>query len=91
MTISTTITKDNIRKAIDKLRPYKLCGTKENLDKVRDLLPYHVEPIELPECFFNKDMMDKLILVNTEDYIWQLKERNVKCYEQIRSSQKTRL
>lgn len=66
MTISTTITKDNIRKTIDKLRPYKLYGTKENLDKVRDLLPYYVEPIELPECFFNKDMMDKLILINKE-------------------------
>lgn len=70
MTISTTITEADIRKAIDKLCPYKLCGTKEILDKVRDLLPYNVEPIELPECFFNEDMIDKLILINTEDYIW---------------------
>ena len=63
------ITKDDIEKVINKLRPYKLYGTKENLDKVRDLLPYYVEPIELPECFFNEDMMDKLILINTEDYL----------------------
>lgn len=61
------ITKDDIQKAIDKLRPYKLYGTKENLDKVRDLLPYYVEPIEFPECFFNEDMMDKLILINAEE------------------------
>ena len=47
------ITKDDIQKTINKLRPYKLYGTKENLDKVRDLLPYYVEPIEFPECFFN--------------------------------------
>lgn len=61
------ITKDDIQKTINKLRPYKLYGTKENLDKVRDLLPYYVEPIEFPECFFNEDMMDKLILIDVED------------------------
>lgn len=63
------ITKDDIQKAINKLRPYKLYGTKENLDKVRDLLPYYVEPIELPECFFNEDMMDKLILIEVENVL----------------------
>lgn len=63
------ITKDDIQTAINKLRPYKLYGTKENLDKVRDLLLYYVEPIELPECFFNEDMMDKLILTEVENVL----------------------
>lgn len=61
------ITKADIQKTINKLRPYKLYGTKENIDQVRDLLPYYIEPIELPECFFNEDMMDKLVLINTEE------------------------
>lgn len=64
------ITKDDIQKAINKLRPYKLYGTKENLDKVRDLLPYYVEPIEFPKCFFNEDMMNKLILIDVENEYW---------------------
>lgn len=69
-TLSTSIAKDELLKTLDKLRPYKLYGTKENLDKVRDILPYSVEPIELPECFFNEDMMDKFILVDrTADWI----------------------
>ena len=60
------ITKDDIQKTINKLRSYKLYGTKENIDKVRDLLPYYVEPIELPEYFFNEDMMDKFVLIDME-------------------------
>lgn len=80
MTITTTITKNDIRKAIDKLCPYKLFGTKENLDRVRDLLPYNVEPIELPESFFNEDMMDKLILVNTDQAKWQEWDDGWFCY-----------
>lgn len=64
------ITKDDIQKTINKLRPYKLYGTKENLDKVRDLLPYYVEPIEFPKCFFNEDLMDKLILMDVENEYW---------------------
>lgn len=67
--LATSITKDELLKALDKLRPYKLYGTKENLDKVRDILPYSVEPIEFPDCFFNEDMMDKFILIDkTEPY-----------------------
>ena len=62
--LATSITKDELLKALDKLRPYKLYGTKENLDKVRDILPYSVEPIEFPDCFFNEDMMDKFIFVD---------------------------
>ena len=71
------ITKDDIQKTINKLRPYKLYGTKENLDKVRDLLPYYVEPIEFPECFFNEDMMDKLILIDVENEYWTLKNDEI--------------
>lgn len=69
--LATSITKDELLKALDKLRPYKLYGTKENLDKVRDILPYSVEPIEFPECFFNEDMMDKLILIEPQIGYWQ--------------------
>lgn len=72
------ITKDDIQKAINKLRPYKLYGTKENLDKVRGLLPYYVELIEFPECFFNEDMMDKLILTNAEDCMLEIYETNAR-------------
>jgi len=61
---------DDIQKTINKLRPYKLYGTKENIDKVRDLLPYYIEQIELPEYFFNEDMMDKLILIDVENEYW---------------------
>lgn len=64
------ITKDDIQKVINKVRPYKLYGTKENLDKVRDLLPYYVEPIELPECFINEYTMDKLFLIDVENEYW---------------------
>ena len=66
------ITKDDIQKTINKLRPYKLYGIKENIDKVRDFLPYCVEPIELPEYFFGEDMMDKLILINVEDCMLEI-------------------
>lgn len=71
------ITKDDIQKTINKLRHYKLYGTKENLDKVRDLLPYYVEPIEFPECFFNEDMMDKLILIDVENEYWTLENDEI--------------
>ena len=53
------------------------CGAKENLDKVRDLLLYYVEPIEFPECFFNEDMMDKLILIDVENEYWTLKNDEI--------------
>ena len=71
-TTSGLITKSKIEEMMKKLRPYLLYGTKENLDKVRDILPYYVEPIELPECFFNEDMMDKLILIERHEIgIWK--------------------
>ena len=71
------ITKDDIQKTINKLRPFKLYGTKENLDKVKDLLPYYVEPIELPECFFNEDIMDKLILIDVENEYWTNRDNEI--------------
>lgn len=71
-TTSISITKSKIEETIKKLRPYFLYGTKEKLDEVRDILPYYVEPIELPECFFNEDMMDKLILIERHKIgIWE--------------------
>ena len=71
-TTSISITKSKIEETIKKLRPYLLYGTKENLDEVRNILPYYVEPIELPECFFNEDMMDKLILIERHKIgIWE--------------------
>lgn len=71
-TTSIKISKDNIQKVLNELRPYKLYGTKENLDMIRELLPYYVEPIEFPECFFNEEMMDKLILVDANIGVWKL-------------------
>ena len=71
-TTSTIISEDSIRKTFNKLRPCKLYGTKKNLDRIRELLPYYVEPIEFPECFFNEEMMDKFILVDTSTDVWKL-------------------
>ena len=65
------------KKTINKLRPYKLYGTKENIDKVRDLLPYYIEPIELQKCFFNEDMMDRLILIDVENEYWTHKNDEI--------------
>lgn len=71
-TTAISITKSKIEETMKKLRPYLLYGTKENLDEVRDILPYYVEPIELPECFFNEDMMDKLVLIERHKIgIWE--------------------
>ena len=71
-TTSIIISEDSIQKVLNKLRPYKLYGTKENLDMIRELLPYYVEPIEFPKCFFNEEMMDKFILIDTNTDVWKL-------------------
>lgn len=59
------ITIQDIRKAIDKLRPYKLYGSKEQIEKVRDILPANVEPIELPNGYIPRD--DEMILVDIRE------------------------
>ncbi len=56
------ITKQGIRNVIDKLRPYKLYGSSEQIEQVRDILPVNVEPIEVPKGYLPRE--DMMILVD---------------------------
>jgi hypothetical protein len=59
------ITTESIRKAIDKLIPYKLYGSKEQIEQVREILPVNVEAIEVPEGYLPDK--DKMILIDIRD------------------------
>lgn len=51
-----------IRNVIDKLMPYKLYGSREQIEQVRDILPAYVEPIEVPKGYLPRG--DMMILVD---------------------------
>ena len=56
------ITRQGIRKALDRLKPYKIYGSKEQIDQVRDILPVNVEAIEVPDGYLPDK--EKMILVD---------------------------
>lgn len=56
------ITEKDIRIEIDKLKPYKLYGYKEQIKRVEDIIPGDVELIEVPKGYLPDN--DKMILVD---------------------------
>lgn len=67
------ITLQNIRKALDKLKPYKLYGSKEQIEQVREILPVNVEAIEVTDGYLPDK--DKMILVDMRNV--SMFERNL--------------
>lgn len=59
------ITIADIRNAINRLKPYKLYGSKEHIEQVKDIIPTNVEPIELPKGYIPKE--DEMILVDIRE------------------------
>lgn len=59
------ITYNNIKSAINRLKPYKLYGRKEQIENIRDMLPEYVEAIEVPEGYLPD--REKMILIDERE------------------------
>ena len=57
-------TAESIKRTISLLKPYKIYGTKENLDMVRDKLPPNIEAVDLPDNLLIEEMKHKVYLID---------------------------
>lgn len=74
-----TINVADIKRVVDKIKPYKLYGSREQIEAVREHIPGNVELIEIPEiCLPDSESM---ILVDMRVLSYELRRPDTKIAE----------